>query len=381
MISINKAEKTAWLRLARTPKIGPRLLNQLVTRFGSAGNVIERFKEISSFHSSLKNCVLCPEEHIAKELLQCDILGASLYTLTEPEYPEWLRHIPAPPAVITVLGNVALLKRPAIAIVGARNASLNGRHLAKQIASELGQHQWVIVSGLARGIDTEAHKGGLETGTVAVMAGGINYIYPKENCNLYTQIKHNGAIITEQPIGMPALAQHFPLRNRIVSGLSRGVLVIEATLRSGSLITARYALEQGREVFAVPGSPLDPRSQGPNSLLKEGAILTESAKDVMEAFAYASERQQNSCSSNSSVPEKSPSSLEACLRTEDLDRIRDEIIYQLGPHPVSIDEIITVSNVAPSIVLTILLEFELAGKLERHPGNKVSFIQSGKEGT
>jgi DNA processing protein len=263
-----------------------------------------------------------------------------------------------------VLGRVDLFKRDMIAVVGARNASASGRKFAREMAAELGRSGFVVVSGLARGIDTAAHEGALPYGTVAVLAGGVDDIYPPENSVLYKGIVEDGLIVSEMATGQKPQAKHFPRRNRIISGLSRGVVVVEAAEGSGSLITANFALEQGREVFAVPGSPLDPRSKGTNRLIRDGAALTESAGDVIQVMAEQKPFELRE-------PERAFPA--APLSAEPIDaQTHRKIEELLGPSPVEIDEIIRQSGARPAAVLTVLLELELAGRVDRHPGNRVS---------
>ena len=285
----------------------------------------------------------------------------------EPGYPALLRAIADPPPVLFVLGHSNLLSREGVAIVGARNASASGARFARQIAGEIGAQGLNIVSGMARGIDAAAHAGALDSGTVAVMAGGVDVIYPKENEALYHDIAATGVVLSEVAMGTQATARHFPRRNRLISGLSLGVVVVEAAMRSGSLITARLAGEQGREVFAVPGSPLDPRAKGSNGLIRQGAALTEGAADVLEGLERMRERRIEE-------PMTGPLSGQTQVQPDeaDLAQARDLIGGLLGPTPVEVDELIRQSELTPPIVITILLELDLAGRLDRHPGNKVS---------
>jgi DNA processing protein len=266
-----------------------------------------------------------------------------------------------------VLGSRELLQGRAVAVVGARNASANGRRFAREIAGALGRQGLVVASGLARGIDAAAHWGAVESGTVAVVAGGADVVYPEENRELYERVVERGAVIAEPPIGTVPQARHFPRRNRIISGMSLGVLVVEAAAHSGSLITARLALEQGREVFAVPGSPFDPRCRGTNDLIKKGAALVESADDVIDHLQGQlarplAERRRDLFRA---APTPAPSENE-------LDRAREAVLERLGYSPVPVDELVRQCHLSPAIVVTILLELELAGRLERHPGNQVS---------
>lgn len=293
--------------------------------------------------------------------------GATLIALCEPEYPQALSTIHDPPPLLQVFGDTSLLNKPSIGIVGARNASAAGRVFAREISAVLGKEGLVVSSGLARGIDTAAHDGALDTGTIAVVAGGIDIVYPRENEALYEKIVRSGAVISEQPFGTSPTARHFPPRNRLISGLSFGVLVVEAALRSGSLITARMALEQGREVFSVPGSPRDPRHKGTNGLLRDGATLTETAQDIISQISPMLKTVAASQNFVKLMPETAKNIPEN-ETTEALDKVYE----LLGPVAVSIDELLRECQLSPAVVLTALLELELAGRLERHPGNMVS---------
>jgi len=264
--------------------------------------------------------------------------------------------------VISVAGRSELLARDMIAMVGARNASALGRKFAGQLAGELGRAGLVVASGMARGIDTAAHEGSLGTGTCAVVAGGIDIIYPPENASLYARIKQDGVIVAEMPFGQTPQARHFPRRNRIISGLSRGVVVVEAAEGSGSLITANYALEQGREVFAVPGSPMDPRAKGTNRLIRDGAVLTETADDVIAVLNAQRTGFRDPGDTSSGAP----------FDEKEVDRLRGQLEELLGPAPVEIDELVRQIGADAAVILAALLELELAGRLERHPGGKVS---------
>jgi DNA processing protein len=310
--------------------------------------------------------VLPPEDDSARELEALAKLGGRLIASCEAEFPPGLRALEAPPPVISVLGHPHLLQKEMIAIVGARNASALARKFADILAHELGFSGLVIVSGLARGIDAAAHEAALAVGTVGVVAGGVDIIYPPENEKLYGAIRNQGVILSEMRLGEAPQARHFPRRNRIISGLARGVVVVEAAEKSGSLITAGYALDQGREVFAVPGSPLDPRARGANRLIKEGAVLTESAEDVLAVLSpmLGGAFQEP----DSLLPIPSTQALEA-----EADRIRTRIEEALGPAPVEIDELIRQLGAPVAAVLTVILELELAGRCQRHPGNRVSW--------
>jgi DNA processing protein len=310
-----------------------------------------------------------PSDAEAQEELQnLHAIGGRMIASVEPEFPPGLAALDPPPPLISVLGHTAILARETVGIVGARNASALGRKFAERLASDLGAAGLVIASGLARGIDTAAHEGSLTTGTCAVLAGGVDIIYPPENDALYERIKSQGAIISEMPIGQSPQARHFPRRNRLISGLSRGVVVVEASEGSGSLITANYALEQNREIFAVPGSPLDPRAKGTNRLIREGATLTESALDVISVLRPMLGSGFQEPERRIDLPPPENANLDA-----EADRIRGTIEEALGHAPVDIDSLIRLCKAPAAAVLNVILELELAGRLARHSGNRVSW--------
>jgi DNA processing protein len=283
-------------------------------------------------------------------------------TADHPAFPEALRALEIVP-LLSVWGDAALLTKPSVAIVGGRDASLNGRKIAQMLAQDLGRAGFVIISGMARGIDTAAHRGGLESGTVAVLAGGVDQIYPPENAELHKLIVEQGCVVSEMPPGMVAQAQHFPRRNRIVSGLAQGVVLVEAKMRSGSLITARLALEQGRDLFAVPGSPLDPRSQGCNDLIKQGAALVETAEDIIAALGMLPRLPENPARTPVSAPAEDDKTLSQAHKM---------VLPLLGVTAVTVDEILRQCQLSASTLSLVLLELELAGRLERHPDMSIS---------
>jgi DNA processing protein len=361
------AERLAWLRLARTNNVGPVNFAQLIARFGSASAAVEEIPRLVQ-RGGGKDFVLPPKGDAVHELEHLEKLGGRIIAACEPDFPHGLAALDPPPPLISVIGRIHLLQKDMVAIVGARNASALARKFAQILARDLGEAGLVIASGLARGIDSAAHETGLEHGTVAVVAGGVDIIYPPENETLYRAIAERGAVISEMRLGESPQARHFPRRNRLISGLSRGVVVVEAAERSGSLITANYALDQGREVFAVPGSPLDPRAKGANRLIREGATLTESADDVLAVLRPILARGFGEPDTDAPTPLGNTDALET-----EADRVRARIEEALGAAPVEIDELIRQTGALPGAVLTVILELELAGRCRRHPGNRVSW--------
>lgn len=366
---LSAMERLDWLRLIRSENVGPRTFNRLLERFGSAGAALAALPDLAKRGGLRRPIAIASRSEAERELETAERLGLRYLATVEPAYPRWLAATEDAPPLLTVLGDPALLSKPMIALVGARNASLNGRNFARRLAADLGRAGLVVVSGLARGLDTAAHQGALASGTVAVMAGGADVVYPPENEGLWRDIVQSGAAVSEMPPGTQPQASHFPRRNRIISGLSLGVVVVEANARSGSLITARFAADQGREVFAVPGSPLDPRAAGPNDLIRHGATLTETADDVMNVLADLLRRPLSEGKRADYQGQRAalPDEAEAA-------KARSEILELLGPSAVTVDEIIRQCQLSPSVVSWVLLELELAGRLDRHPGNKVSLL-------
>ena len=373
-VEITDEERRDRLRLFRSENVGPVTYRQLLGHYGSAGAALDALPALSQ-RGGRRAIKIFPADAARAELDAIDRLGARLLTIGEPAYPAALSAIDDAPPALTVRGDAELLLRPSVAIVGARNASTNGRNLAQRLAADLSGGEegapYIVVSGLARGIDGAAHRGALDAGgsTVAVMAGGVDVIYPPEHDALYGEICTSGAVVSELPPGLRPQAAHFPRRNRIISGLSLGVVVVEAATRSGSLITARLALEQGREVFAVPGSPLDPRSRGTNRLIRDGAILTETVADIRDGLApmlAAAPRPESAA----------PTLFEGLSDHEGdgLDSARTAVAACLSPSPVTVDEIVRQCQVTAPVVHTVLLEMELAGLIERQPGNRIAAI-------
>ncbi len=363
--TLSLSERVQWLQLARTPNVGPVTFAHLMARFGSAAAALQEVPRLARRGGGEPPKVPA-RDLIERELEALTKIGGRVIAACEGEFPRGLAALDPPPPAISVLGHTTLLAREMIAMVGARNASALGRKLAQTLAAALSEAGLVVVSGMARGIDTAAHDGALKSGTIAVVAGGVDVIYPPENRGLYERLTAEGAVVSEMPLGEQPQARHFPRRNRIISGLTRGVVVVEAAEGSGSLITARYALEQNREVFAVPGSPLDPRAKGANRLLREGATLTETADDVLAVL-------RPMLGAGFDEPLHDDLTSPTALSESEVDRVRAAVEEALGPSPVRVDELIRVCNASPPAVIAVLLELELAGKLARHPGNEVSW--------
>lgn len=360
---IDPAEFAARIRLARTDGIGPVTYRQLLARFGSARRSLEALPELSA-RGGGRVQPPPPANAIAREMAAVHALGGHHLVMGVAPYPSLLAHVEDAPPVLTAVGHLVLLDRPAVAMVGARNASAAGQRFARQLAADLSSEGLVVVSGLARGIDAAAHQGAIEGGTIACIAGGLDVVYPPEHAELQHRISQVGLLLAENPPGTVPLARHFPRRNRIISGLAAGVIVVEAAPKSGSLITARRAGEQGREVMAVPGSPLDPRGQGCNQLIRDGATLIQSAADVLEAIRPGLFAGREPEAPFGSGPE---------LATADADdEARARIAGLLGPVAAPVDEIIRLSGIPAATCLLVLLELDLAGRLDRHAGNKVS---------
>ncbi|MCB9963649.1 MAG: DNA-protecting protein DprA [Rhodospirillales bacterium] len=371
-LPLSTSEKVAWVRLIRSENIGPVTFYRLLERFGSAVRALENLPTLSQRGGRSKAMRPIEPSVIEKEMNDVHNYGATLLYACEPDYPLALAVLEDAPPVLSVKGRVDLLNCESVAMVGARNASLNGRKFAEMLARDLGQGGQVVISGLARGIDTAAHQGALATGTVAVIAGGIDVVYPEENKGLYERLATEGVLVAESPFAQVPFAQSFPKRNRIISGLAAGVVVVEASLRSGSLITARLAAEQGRDVFAVPGFPLDPRAQGPNKLLQDGAVLVQSADDILQVlngFTRSSPR---------SFQESAPSTAyeaDSIYYEEDESVLADAqslILSRLSNVPIQQDQLLRETGLDTAAFNSVLLELEIAGRLQRHAGGRVS---------
>lgn len=355
-MTLTDAERFARLRLARTDQIGPVTFRQLLERFGSAGRALEALPDLTRRGGSHGHAIP-PVDDIAAEMEAGERIGARLIVLGDADYPDMLAAVDPPPPLLWALGDASLMARPCIAVVGARIASAGGQRIARGLSQQLGEAGYVVVSGLARGIDAAAHAGAWPTGTVAVLGGGVDDIYPPDNADLYAQIVDRGCVVSESRIGARAQAKDFPRRNRIISGLSRGVIVVEAELKSGSLITARLAGEQGRDVFAVPGSPLDPRSQGPNELLRQGAILCEGLEDVERAFNTLRTLREPS---PANPFDGAPDDVEAA--------VIEQVAALLSPTPTPRDELARALGLPIGTVAAALLELNLMGRAELLPG-------------
>ena len=360
---LTDTERLDWLRLIRSENVGPVTFKSLLRRFGSAAAAIDALPGLAKRGGAARAIRVCSRDEAEREIAATQNFGAMFVARCEPGYPPRLAEIDDAPPLMSVRGNLAALARPMIALVGARNASAAGLKFAERLARELGEAGFVTASGLARGVDAAAHRASISTGTVAVLAGGQDRVYPEENIGLLDALLVEGAAVSEMPLGWTPRAQDFPRRNRIISGLSLGVVIVEAAKRSGSLITARFALEQGREVFAVPGSPIDPRAEGTNGLLKQGATLVTEAADVLAAVRpiIGGLREPAAGPPEDAV---SPGEPDAATRAR--------IVELLGPPPVGIDDLVRLAGTTPAVVRTLLLELELAGRIERHRGGLVS---------
>jgi DNA processing protein len=363
---LDDRERIAWLRLIRTENVGPITFYNLIDSYKSATRAIEALPALSRKGGRLKDVKVCDESAATAEIERLEKIGGRMVFAAEKDYPLALAATEDAPPVLSVLGNKRLLNLSCIGIVGARNASLNGRKFAEKIANDLGAAGQIVVSGLARGIDAAAHAGALKTGTIAAVAGGVDVIYPPENARIYEQIREEGCIVAESPLGMEPLARHFPKRNRIISGLSSGVVVVEATLKSGSLITARMAAEQGRDVYAVPGHPFDPRAAGPNKLIQDGATLIQSAADILDTIGGFGASRASAFSD----------SVQTLWQAEDLSEaecanLRDSVLQNISIMPVTVDELVRNCHVTIPAIQSVLLELELAGRIQRLPGNRI----------
>jgi DNA processing protein len=365
---LDPEQRLACLRLIRSDNVGPVTFRELINHYGGAVQALDALPELAKRGG--RTLRICPQDRAERELAAAERIGARIIFTIEPGYPALLAHVDAPPPAVYIKGDAGLLQRPAVAVVGSRQASAAGITLARRFGSDLGRRGLVIVSGLARGIDAAVHEASLSTGTIAVLAGGIDYIYPPENARLQAAIAETGCLVTEMPPGFEPRAKDFPRRNRLVSGMAHGVVVIEAARRSGTLSTARMAGEQGREVFAVPGHPLDPRAEGTNHLLKSGATLVTSADDVLDALAPALAGSSLMMEPHAAFEDVPPAPLRPppLIGTSD----RDRVVVAMGPQPIPIDDLARATDLGARELRVILMELDLAGRIERHGQGLVS---------
>lgn len=364
-------QRINWLMLIRSENVGPAIFRDLINQFGTAGAALEALPELAKHGGTPAKIKIASRESAEKEIEAAERAGAQFIGMGEPEYPSVLRGLSNPPPLVCIRGSVAPGLRTGVGIVGSRNASISGMKLTGRIARALGESGQTVISGLARGIDTAAHKATVESGTITVFAGGIDCPFPEENIPLANDIISNGgALLSEMPMGWKPRNIDFPRRNRLIAGLSLGVLVVEAARRSGSLITARMANETGRMVFAIPGSPLDPRSEGTNHLIKQGATLVTNATDIIEALSPVGGNEPQ-------LPFDAGEDGEEYLgenTAEMTDTLRQRISSALGPTPTDIDDIVRLTGAGLGDVQLVLLELDLAGRLERHNANRVSLL-------
>lgn len=364
-------QRINWLMLIRSENVGPATFRDLINHFGTAGAALEALPELAKHGGTPAKIKIASRESAEKEIEAAERAGAQFIGMGEPEYPSVLRGLSNPPPLVCIRGSVAPGLRTGVGIVGSRNASISGMKLTGRIARALGESGQTVISGLARGIDTAAHKATVESGTITVFAGGIDCPFPEENIPLANDIISNGgALLSEMPMGWKPRNIDFPRRNRLIAGLSLGVLVVEAARRSGSLITARMANETGRMVFAIPGSPLDPRSEGTNHLIKQGATLVTNATDIIEALSPVGGNEPQ-------LPFDAGEDGEEYLgenTAEMTDTLRQRISSALGPTPTDIDDIVRLTGAGLGDVQLVLLELDLAGRLERHNANRVSLL-------
>lgn len=365
---LDDAQRLACLRLIRSENVGPVTFRALINHFGGAQAALEALPEVARQGGRRRPVRVCPRDRAEAELAAAAAVGAAPLFTIEPGYPALLAQVDVPPPLLYVKGRIELLNRQTIGIVGSRDASAGGQKIARDLAAGLGQAGWVVASGLARGIDAAAHAAAMATGTVAVLAGGIDFTYPPEHAALQDRIGADGCLVSEQPPGFQPRGQDFPRRNRIISGLSRGVVVVEAARRSGTLITARFAGEQGRDVFAVPGHPLDPRAEGTNQLLKDGATLVTEVSDIIQALhpvvtAFSDRTVPAPVLPAPPISNRSPS-------VDGSDQAR--VLEALGPAPVAIDELARATGLPIRAVQIVLMELSLASRVVMHGGQLVS---------
>ena len=383
---ISDEERLSRLQLVQSDNIGPATYHQLLEIYGSAAEAITALPDLASGVTRGRRVRLYSRDRVLLDVERTHACGGQIVTHGEPGFPQLLAQTANPPPVLFVAGNIELLQQSTCAIVGSRNSSANGKRFARDVAKGLGQSGWKIASGLARGIDTAAHEASLDQGTIAVVATGLDVIYPPENADLHAQIASHGCVVSEMPPGTQPRAELFPRRNRIIAGLAAGVVVIEAAMRSGSLITARLANEIGRDVFAVPGSPFDPRSEGTNKLIQDGAMLVTSSRDVLDVLERGHLYSLGSSLDNQPQrPVVSGAGAHRIANEQNAgtaprdtpmvdDSHRQTVMDLLGPDPVEVDVVVRESELPSQLVQMVIMELDLTGRLERHPGQRVSLI-------
>lgn len=405
---LTDAQLVDWLRLIRSENVGPRTFRQLINRFGGAGAALEALPGLAQRALRGRSIRVAARDEVLREIDRAAVMGVRFVTTNGPDYPPLLRAIPDAPPILSLRGVASVAARPGVAIVGSRNASATGLAFAERLARGLALADYVVVSGLARGIDAAAHRASLDSGTIAVLAGGQARPYPAEHARLVEEIAAQGLLMSEMPLEWEPRGRDFPRRNRIISGVSRASVVVEAARRSGSLITARFANEQGREVFAVPGSPLDPRAEGTNDLIRQGATLCARPEDVIDALAESARRPgpvglfddsggadalydeldlfdeaggQPSFGFHEPQPDQPPSPDPTEVEPPDSGAGGDphEVVTALlGVSPIGVDELIRLAGLPARAVQGVLIELELLGRLKRHGANAVSLVYNQK---
>lgn len=375
---MTEQERIDWLRLAFSENVGPATFKKLLTIFHSPSKALENIEDWAKQGGAKRTIKIADEKMVCAQLKKTEKLNAKLILMCDQEYPFLLKQISDAPPVLFALGHMHLLSQKCIAMVGTRSATLNGKNFATHLAKELSGKDYVIVSGMAKGIDRASHIGALKNqnnkgGTIAVLGTAIDEIYPIENKDIYDEIKDRGCLVSEFPFATPLKPQNFPRRNRIISGLAEGVVVIEANLKSGSLITAKEALSQGREVFAVPGSPLDPRAAGPNALIQDGATMVTQTRDITDAL------ENNQTFHLSDTIKPSDYQLDHIPKQKDIDHARALVLENLSPETIEIDDLIRATNLEARLVHIVLTQLELAGRIEHFTGNRIALIYGEKE--
>jgi len=375
---MTEQERIDWLRLALSENVGPATFRKLLAIFHSPSAALQNIEEWAKQGGAKRTITIADDKTIQLQLKKADKVGAQILLLNDTEYPKLLKQISDAPPVLFTLGHTHLLSQRCVAMVGTRAATLNGKNFATHLAKELSEQNYIVVSGMAKGIDRAGHVGALQNqngkgGTIAVLGTAIDEVYPPENQDIYDEIKERGCLVSEFPFDTPLKPQNFPRRNRIISGLSEGVVVIEANLKSGSLITAKEALSQGREVFAVPGSPLDPRAGGPNALIQDGATLVAKTQDITDIL------ENNKSFHLSDTLKPDDYELDHIPEQKEIDHARVLVLENLSPEMIEIDDLIRATKLEARLVHIVLTQLELAGRIEHFTGNRIALIYGGKE--